>query len=79
MIEATRELIKQSRDLLENEPWDVNLANYVLRDCQAVKEAGLSNLAWSIHKNTASKNDVLFLIEELEKFLEYGGEPCDTD
>ena len=49
----------------------VSLANYYLRDLDAVREAGLSDLAWAIHRDgSAHKNDVMGLIEHLEKHLE---------
>lgn len=47
----------------------VNIANYFLRDLDATKEADLSDLAWAIHSGNACKNDVLGLIEHLEKYL----------
>ena len=47
----------------------VDMANYMLRDLDATKEAGLSDLAWAIHRGNAHKNDVLSLIEYLEKYL----------
>lgn len=47
-----------------------HLANYYLRDLNATKEAGLSDLAWAIHgSGNIHKNDVLGLIEHLEKYL----------
>lgn len=50
---------------------DASLANFFLRDLDATKEAGLSDLAWAIHRDgSAHKNDVLGLIEHLEKYLE---------
>lgn len=56
---------------LEKGDYDsVNMANYMLRDLDATKEADLSDLAWAIHKGNAHKNDVLGLIEHLEKYLE---------
>lgn len=48
----------------------VHLANYMLRDLDATREAGLSDLAWAIHfDGSAHKNDVLGLIEHLEAYL----------
>ena len=49
---------------------DPHLANFILRDLLEVKEAGLSDLAWAIHREGGSKNDVLYLIEQLEAYLE---------
>jgi len=49
---------------------DPHLANFVLRDLDATKEAGLSDLAWAGHRDgNLHKNDVKFLIELLEKHL----------
>lgn len=59
---AKRELAKGDYD-------SVRSANYMLRDLDATREAGLSGLAWAIHKGTAHKNDVLGLIEYLEDYL----------
>lgn len=63
-----REAIAQAR--LNLEEGCPHLANYVLRDFAEVKEAGLDDLAWSMHRHPPHKNDVLFLIERLEAWLE---------
>ena len=63
------ELLKQARKQLEKEPWDSNMANYMVRDSEAVKRADLDDLSWSIHQNTSSANDVRFLFEQLEEYL----------
>ncbi len=48
----------------------VYLANYMLRDLSATKAAGLGDLSWAIHEGgSIHKNDVLGLIEYLEKYL----------
>ena len=54
---------------LEKEPWDSNLANYMVRDLEATEKADLSDLSWSIHRNVSSANEVRFLLEELERAL----------
>ena len=60
---AKRELEKGDMD-------SVHLANYMLRDLDATREADLSGLTWAIyHDGSAHKNDVLGLIEHLEKYL----------
>jgi len=57
------------RELEKGDYNSVNTANYMLRDLDATKEADLSDLAWAIHRGNACKNDVLGLIEHLEKYL----------
>lgn len=67
--------INLAKAQLEKGDYDsVNLANYFLRDLDATKEADLSDLAWAIHRGNAHKNDVLGLIEHLERFLEVRNE-----
>jgi hypothetical protein len=44
-----------------------HLANYILRDLPETKAAGLSDLAWGMHRGGCHKNDVLYLIELLEQ------------
>ncbi len=65
--EHLRLLIQDARRVLDDDP---HLANYMLRDLKETNDAGLSDLAWALHKGTPHKNDVLGLIESLEKFLE---------
>lgn len=48
---------------------DIQLANYILRDLAATKEADLSDLAWAGHHEGVCAADVNFLIELLEKHL----------
>ena len=62
-------LLSQARKMLKKEPWDAHIANYVVRDCEAVKRAGLDDLAWSMHKGDPTVNDVEYLLERLEQFL----------
>ncbi len=59
---AKRELEKGDYD-------SVDIANYLLRDLDATKEAELSDLSWALHKGDACKNDVLGLIEHLVNHL----------
>ena len=49
---------------------DAHLANYMLRDLAMTKQADLDELSWSLHREGATKNDVLFLIAALEKHIE---------
>ena len=62
-----QELIRRARGHLDDDP---HLANYILRDTAEVKAADLEDLAWAFHKGQPHKNDVLGLIELLEKSLE---------
>ena len=74
----TQEIIKRARDAIvlarreldRGDGDSFHLANYALRDLQATKDAGLSDLSWAMHENNLCKNDVLALIEYLEKYLE---------
>ena len=72
MIEQYRNTINLVKGCLERGNGDsVGLANYMLRDLDATKDAGLSDLAWAIHKDGAAhKNGVLGLVESLEKYLD---------
>jgi len=57
------------RELNEGDYDSAHLANYILRDLDATKEAGLSDLAWAMYREYPHKNDVLGLIEHLENYL----------
>ncbi len=64
---SIEEAIAQAREHLDTDP---HLANYILRDQPEVAAAGLSDLAWAIHRSgNVHKNDVLGLIESLEATL----------
>ena len=65
---TTRDIIAQAKRIMD-EQHDYHLANYVLRDLPEIEDADLSDLAWAMHRETPSKNDVLGLIELLEKYL----------
>ena len=67
IITPIQQAISLARRHLDDDP---HLANYILRDRQEVKDAGLDELSWSMHGQTISKNDVLFLIERLEMYLD---------
>ena len=59
------------RELEKGDADSISLANYMLRDLDATKAAELSDLAWALHKDAnIHKNDVLGLIEHLEKWLD---------
>ncbi len=62
------ETIAWAKKTMEADP---HLANYGLRDTQEIKDAGLSDLAWTTHQDGyVTKNDVLYVIEKLEEYLE---------
>ena len=46
---------------------DAEGANYALRDLPETKKAGLDDLSWAMHQGGCGKNDVLYLISQLEK------------
>ncbi len=48
---------------------DAHLANYMVRDLPETKEAGLDDLAWAMHRQSPSRNDVIWLLDKLEKTL----------
>jgi len=66
---AREAIILAKRELDKGDYDSVHSANYALRDLEITKEAGLSDLAWAMHKGNLHKNDVLGLIEHIERFL----------
>ena len=67
---SAKELIELAKiELSKGNADSVHLANYILRDLDEVKDAGLTDLAWAIHQGTPHRNDVLGLIERLENYL----------
>ena len=69
-IEMARTAINLANMQLEEGTYEsVQLATYMLCELDAVKEAGLTDLAWALHECNTHKNDVLSLIEHLEKYL----------
>jgi len=73
LIEITNKTIKEAKQQLENN--NAQLANYILRGLQIVKDAGLSDLSWAMHREGCCKNDVLGLIEYIENYITKGGKP----
>jgi len=70
-ILTARQNIILAKRLLDKGDYDsVHLANYVLRDLEATKAADLSELSWTMHRGNLCKNDVLGIIEYLERFLD---------
>lgn len=50
---------------------DPQLIAYMVRDWKYTKESQLSDLCWAMcGDSVVVKNDVLFLLEELEKFIQ---------
>jgi len=68
LIEITNKAIKEAKHALEIH-YDPHLANYILRDLEILKEAKLDDLSWAMHKEGCCENDVLALIEYIEKYL----------
>ena len=66
---SIQDAIALAKKALDRDP---HLANYILRDTQEVKAAGLGDLAWVMHRESPSKDDILHLIEHLEKYLAGG-------
>ena len=67
VIMNIRQLIAQAKTHLDSDP---HLANFILLFTEEVKAAGLDPLAWTIHECSPSKNDVIHLIELLERHLD---------
>lgn len=67
-VRTIKDNIALARRFLDNEH-DPIMANYVLRDLQETKDAGLSDIAWAIDRGMACHNDVVYLIEQLEEHL----------
>lgn len=65
----TKEAIMQAKRELEINH-DPNLANFILRDLQIVKDAKLDDLSWAMHKNGCCENDVLALVSYIEKYMD---------
>ena len=60
-------IIEAKRQLENNDP---HLANYILRDLEILKEAKLDDLSWAMYREGCCKNDVIGLIEHIEKYIE---------
>ncbi len=68
--EAAENSIKMAKKELEKGDYgSIHLANYILRDLEITKEANLYDLSWALHQGNSSKNDVLGLIEYIERYL----------
>lgn len=65
-VDAVRKSIEQAKRLLDTDP---HLANFILRDLPFLKAHDLDELSWTMHKYGCVKNDVLGLIEDIEKIL----------
>jgi hypothetical protein len=70
MAQTIYEIIESARKYLQSGIYsEMEMAVYILRDTPEIKLAKLDDLAWAMLQETMSKNDVLFLIEHLEKYL----------
>lgn len=73
-LATARAAIETARKFADND--DVQLGWYVLRDLEATKRAGLTDLAWSGHKQgDVTKGELLWFIEELERYLSSANDP----
>lgn len=66
-IEIANKAIAEAKHQLENN--DPSMANYILRDLEIVKEAKLDDLSWAMDREGCCKNDVIGLIEYIEKYI----------
>lgn len=66
-MEKVYEIIHDAKQHIDEDP---HLANYILRDLKVIKDAGLVELSWAMHKNGCVKEDVEYLISQLEKYLQ---------
>jgi hypothetical protein len=64
--EKIYKLINDAKKHIDKDP---HLSNYILRDLNVVKEAGLADLSWSMHKQGCTKGDVEYLILQIERYL----------
>lgn len=70
---ATRNIYQAIEIALKAVEQDPHLANFMLRDRAEVKDAGLDDLVWAMHRDgNIHRNDVIFVIEHLEKHLSKG-------
>jgi hypothetical protein len=67
-----REAIKQAKKYLDTDP---ELAAFIIRDYQEVKDADLFRLAYDLGcgRYNTHKNDVIGLFEYLEQYLDKQG------
>jgi len=61
------EIISDAKTHIDEDP---HLSNYILRDLKVIKDAELADLSWSMHKEGCVKEDVEYLISQLEKYLQ---------
>jgi hypothetical protein len=62
-IATIRKTLKTTRD--------PSLEVFKIRDCQEIKDAGLSDLAWSLCRDSyCHRNDVIGLLELLEEWMD---------
>lgn len=66
-ILIAKESIELSKKYLNE--YNNEMANYVLRDLEITKKAGLSDLSWAMDRNGCCKNDILALVSYIEKYM----------
>ena len=76
-LAASRESIKQAKKFADAH--EVALGWFVLRDTEAVKCSGMSDLAWSGHKEGVTLGELRWFIAELERFLSANTPVCHAE
>jgi broad specificity phosphatase PhoE len=69
-IDALKRAVETAKQMADEQPRDIRLAVYVLRDFPELKEWDLDDLAWSMYRGNAHRNDLDFLIEKIEAKME---------
>lgn len=76
MTNLKRKRLKMTNDVetiglaRRNVAKDPNLAIFIVRDLQIVKDAGLYDLAWAMYQYGCVRNEVVWLLDKLEKLIE---------
>jgi hypothetical protein len=66
-LAASRESINRAKKFADAH--EVALGWFVLRDTEAVKRSGMSDLAWSGHREGVTLGELRWFAGELERFL----------
>lgn len=69
-IDNLKRAVETAKRMADEQPYDINLAVYVLRDFCELKEWELDDLAWSMYRGNAHRNDLDYLIEMIETKIE---------
>ena len=59
--------MEQAYKLVDKDP---NLAIYVMRDFQELKDWKLDDLAWSMYQNTTTRNEVRWFLDQIKEEIE---------